>query len=55
MTPLAKLMQSRSLRDEQVALMLSVSAYTVGVWRRGDRGIPENLMELLQIKLKQEK
>ena len=51
MTVLAQLMQSHGLRDEQVAIMLSVSAYTVGMWRRGQRAMPVNLMELLQIKL----
>jgi len=51
MTTLAQLMQSHNLRDEQVAIMLSVSAYTVGMWRRGQREMPDNLMELLTIKL----
>ena len=54
MTVLAQLMQSHGLRDEQIAILLSVSAYTVGMWRRGQRDMPGNLMELLQIKLKQE-
>jgi len=51
MTALAQLMQDHQLRDEQVAIMLSVSAYTVGMWRKGRRDMPNNLMELLTIKL----
>ena len=53
MTALSQLMQSHNLRDEQVAIMLSVSAYTVGMWRRGQRDMPGNLLELLTMKLKQ--
>ena len=51
MTTLSQLMQDHALRDEQVAIMLSVSAYTVGMWRRGQRDMPDNLMELLNLKL----
>ena len=46
-----QLIDSRHLSDDHVAGLLSVSAYTIGVWRRGQREMPDSLIELLQLKL----
>ena len=53
-TPLKKLIDEHNLKAEQVALMLNVSAYSIQAWARGQRPMPNNLMELLTLKLKQE-
>jgi len=48
---LKRLMDTHSLRDEHVAILLSVSAFSVAMWRKGKRPMPANLLELLAMKL----
>ena len=50
-TQLMALMGKHNLDDAHVAVLLSVSACTVSSWRRGTRNMPDNVLELLQMKL----
>lgn len=51
---LKALMAEHQLDDAHIAVLLSVSASSVQSWRVGRRNMPDNLLELLEIKLKQE-
>lgn len=50
-TDLKSTMTAHGLTPGKVAELVGVSVYTVLAWKYGQRAMPDNLYELLQLKL----